>query len=1031
MDMDDPWGSPWADELDNDNDNGRLDNQRINDNGAGNTNVENASNALRNKLDATWGNPDDGFTDWEADTGMGGKKESLGMDVAADQWEVRKPDMQLTVGKDEMGGFGSQWNDFGTSPGREISRLAPSPMAKPRDIAREPSPDPWANAVVADELQVLEAQTTTAGNEFTLETDGTSVSGTPEPLFESPKLPDETKHEPADVRENGTLEDTSIEEQHEELQEHKEEAITPTSETVESVQTHEEETEDSEAATEIPEASNDEPGVLEPGHESSRPSSSPSEGSHHDEPLPDSPRTSLDEEPKKPRIVQDVSPKEQEQVEHADGLAQKGEESNAPEPQLEALKDDAAEDENGTADDDEFGDFGEFEEEMSEDGDATQEQNSIADINEVTVEKPAAKSADDVSESQLPKIPSGPVDFVIDLTAVDKIFEKDDLPPIDSSAEKVFIPDTIIADTFATTGERKTWYRISRYGPMRKHNAGDDENYVRITWAQSTVKEDTQKIVARWMEEDRNNGHVVIGGTSKGGSVFGWNDPNAAPVPLAAVFAKRNSERFGARSSTDLSSPELPREWPKNLTRDRSKSKTRSSSQSRTHSPVKSVDSTASTVEVQPSTAQFDLDAFETTQTASEPGSPALESDNDAALSFAPPPQGNSVPSAQAPLSRHSIEPPPQSRPLPKPRPLSMPPPATGAPKFISIPGISTASKSFETSPSPTTTDDNDDEEEEDDEWGEMVSSPIITEAPKLPPPPLRSLRHKKSQSLGTPSFFIPNSTTPPLKNPQITKLQSGLHHRPRPKPKTTFDDIIAPQARNPPPPISTSPPQQQSTNAWPELSSTRSAASSPVYPPLPSGYGFAKSDTWASQPSSPAKSTASSLADLWDSPPVAVRDGPVTEQQQQQHAPASQVAHVGNQTPLAATPVSDPWASADFSFFDAPAPAPTPVAKTIPPSRSRPQSQSQFPPSHFPPQAHSRVLSLSHPPKPLQKSVTWSTTPAPAAMNTPTSAVSAVSLNMNESLSRGGKSKLEIEQDGIVRGVVGGLPDLGYMFRR
>src|SRR4051812_29272929 len=156
MDMDDPWGSPWADELDNDNDNGRLDNQRINDNVAGNADIEKASNALRNKLDATWVNSDDGFTDWEADTGMGGKKENLGMDTAADQWTIQKPDMQLAVGKDDMGGFESQWNDFGTSPGREISRLAPSPMAKPRDIAREPSPDPWANAIVPDELPVLE-----------------------------------------------------------------------------------------------------------------------------------------------------------------------------------------------------------------------------------------------------------------------------------------------------------------------------------------------------------------------------------------------------------------------------------------------------------------------------------------------------------------------------------------------------------------------------------------------------------------------------------------------------------------------------------------------------------------------------------------------------------------------------------------------------------------------------------------------------------------------------------------------------------
>ncbi|KAM3082956.1 hypothetical protein ACMFMF_002605 [Clarireedia jacksonii] len=1073
MDMDDPWGSPWADELDNDNDNRGLDNQRNNDNGSGNADVEKASNALRNKLDATWVNSNDGFTDWEADTGMGGAKENLEMDAAVDQWEIQKPNMQLAVGKDDLGGFEGQWNDFGTSPGREISRLAPSPMAKPRDMAREPSPDPWANAVVPDELPVLEGQAAPTANELILENNGTSVSSAPEPIFETLELTDETKHELVEVEKNEIFDNISTEMHREEPQEEpEEETIASTSETFKPAQTHEEETEDSEATTEVPEASNDDPIILEPGHESSRPSSSPSEGSHHDEPLPDSPRTSLDEEPKKSQIMREVSPEVQELVERSDVLIQEEEESNAAGPTPEVSKDDAAEDEKVIADDDEFGDFGEFEEEVSEGGDAAQDQIFAVDINERAEEKAMVKSVDNISDSQLPKTPSGPIDFVIDLTAVDKIFEKDELPAIDSSAEKIFIPDTIIADTFATTGERKTWYRISRYGPMRKHNAGDDENYVRITWQQSTAKEETQKIVARWMEEDQNNGHVVLGGTSKGGSLFGWNDPNAAPVPLAAVFAKRNSGRLGARSSTDLSSPELPREWPKNLTRDHSKSKTRSSSQSRDHSPAKSVDSTTSTVEVQPSTAQFDLGAFETTQTASEPGSPALESGNDVALSSALVPSDNSVPSAQGSLSRHSIEPPPQNRPLPKPRPLSMPPPATGAPNFISIPGIPTPSNNIEAIPAATVhnddnddndDDDDDDYDDDDDEWGEMVSSPIITEAPK--PPPLshpHTLRHKRSMSLETPSFPIPNSTTPPLKNPQITKLQYGLHHRPHQKPKITFDEIISSQVDNPPPPISTKP-EQRFTPSRPHtintFSSTKSTAVSspaisPVHPPPHPHLNspFTTSDPWLSQPSSPAKSI-SSFADLWDSPPPPVSavsekqaqvdiprnagwDAPVPVSVMEQHSPVPQVANIGVHTQITKTATTattatagDPWALIDFSIFEGSASAPSPIAVSTPVSAS-------FQPSH------TRVL--SHPVKSLHKSVAWSMS-APRSgsgsgsgsgsasgsrgveFKSEMSSHSGVKLHSNQS----GKSKQEIEQDELVRAVVGGLPDLGYIFKR
>jgi hypothetical protein len=94
---------------------------------------------------------------------------------------------------------------------------------------------------------------------------------------------------------------------------------------------------------------------------------------------------------------------------------------------------------------------------------------------------------------------------------------------------------------------------------------------------------------------------------------------------------------------------------------------------------------------------------------------------------------------------------------------------------------------------------------------------------------------------------------------------------------------------------------------------------------------------------------------------------------------PATQTA---NQLPAGSTSV-DPWASADFSFFEttttpfSKAP-PTPTTKTIPPT-----------------------------------SVTFN---APAATSIP---------------QRNQKSREEIERDRIVQSIIKGLPDLSYMLRR
>src|SRR6478609_5242817 len=80
-----------------------------------------------------------------------------------------------------------------------------------------------------------------------------------------------------------------------------------------------------------------------------------------------------------------------------------------------------------------------------------------------------------------------------------------------------FRSDVIIDDSFTSISERKAWYLMSRPGSMRKHNLGDDENYVRVGWGNSQVREQAIRIVRRWMEEDSITGRVVLG--RRGGAV--------------------------------------------------------------------------------------------------------------------------------------------------------------------------------------------------------------------------------------------------------------------------------------------------------------------------------------------------------------------------------------------------------------------------------------------------------------------------------------------------------------------------------
>ncbi|KAI1819621.1 hypothetical protein F4861DRAFT_546607 [Xylaria intraflava] len=117
------------------------------------------------------------------------------------------------------------------------------------------------------------------------------------------------------------------------------------------------------------------------------------------------------------------------------------------------------------------------------------------------------------------------------------------------------VPSGHISDSFTTISERKAWYRISRYGSMRKHNSGDDENYHRVLWPTSQLHSDVIKITRRWMEEDLYAGKAIFGGTKRTG-FFDW-DSDAAPVELNEVFRRRKSVTKHTRTTSTPVSNEM------------------------------------------------------------------------------------------------------------------------------------------------------------------------------------------------------------------------------------------------------------------------------------------------------------------------------------------------------------------------------------------------------------------------------------------------------------------------------------------
>jgi hypothetical protein len=838
--MDDPWGSPWADESPRPLP--KLD-KLVSKNPVTPDKALVASQDSRSPWD-----DDDGFGEWatlpatdelQADAQDGPEQaESV-------EWNASVKE-ELTQGKSHIRPDGSGWFS------REIQPTSGGSLGleMPPVAGRSLSPDPWAQDAPGAEEKAqspLVAESNACEESTTNDTDdeeaqGRMATAENEDDYGTQAVDELDKSVPPNSFDETSIAKSSI-------------------------------NQDQDGATELLDNTATDiqaEGVTQGESLASRPSSSPSDHSHHDEVLTESPRTSFEEEEKKPRLEREGSSKVKEMVRLFDGLAtDEGGVEGGVEIPGHAGGIDATDDHFDTPvaaqSEDDFGDFEEGTSHVTTKAHSTEEaptkpeEKSLdkADVHGASA-LPASTEEPTINTSDQLVKPHDPVHFETDLSLLSHIFgQTPDVEFVHADPKQAPEIDTIIQDSFSSTDERKTWYRISRYSTMRKHNAGDEDSYVRINWKDAKVRAKTLKIVERWIEEDRTGGGAILGGGTRLGSMFGWGQKNAAPMSVAAALASRSGKEVTHLDRTALSAS----------TRNSDASPIHGSSSSRT-----------SLEQMSASRNSFQSPASATAPQFSWSTETPISATAEATLPALPPPM--SPKSSRQPFGDSSS--------LPKVAKESS---LRNPPASASILAISKSSSALHSKPAAGNTtklgqhsgNQNVPEppaaeprSEMDDDWGEMISSPALSN-----PPPIN----------------------------EAAEVQTG----------SGFGEVWSPSL---------------------EADSPATILSHP-----------------SEEPSSERMIAPQSVGGIFI--PSSVED----------HA-------VKLETTSSAAPKSDAWATADFSFFDSPAPSrPTTVPRAPIPTASIP---------------------------------------------------SLVPIKQSQ-----GSSREQAEQDRIVKSIVQNLPDLSYMLRR
>lgn len=169
---------------------------------------------------------------------------------------------------------------------------------------------------------------------------------------------------------------------------------------------------------------------------------------------------------------------------------------------------------------------------------ASESGDEATDDNTTILSDVEGSTSSDAEHTTTAKPPQK-IEYAVDLALLETVFPS--TPAVNTTAE--IIPDMIIDDSFTQVSQRKLWYRISRFGSVRKHDLGNDDNYKHITWQGSETRQKTIQIVRRWMEEDSIAGRVVLGkkASAIGASMFNWDSSEPA-VEIGTLLRQHRAE---------------------------------------------------------------------------------------------------------------------------------------------------------------------------------------------------------------------------------------------------------------------------------------------------------------------------------------------------------------------------------------------------------------------------------------------------------------------------------------------------------
>tara|TARA_R110002003_G_scaffold219_8_gene16520 strand:- start:8137 stop:10713 length:2577 start_codon:yes stop_codon:yes gene_type:complete len=547
---------------------------------------------------------------------------------------------------------------------------------------------------------------------------------------------------------------------------------------------------------------------------------------------------------------------------------------------------------------------------------------------------------------------SGGRPFVVDSVLVDQLFSASK-----KSTELGDAPD----DPIYSMSARKAWYRLTRKQTMREYNNGnDDDNYVRVNWANSNVRTEVNKIVGRWAREDR------ISGTGPGARAsFYWDTQAPTQSELTAMHARQ-------RSSVSIATASAPKEG--------------------NFVPL-STDRPAAFNWSSPSTStnpwHHDTPDIRSTSSPVAPKQPALtkvQRQEERAVSVdltarQPNPARTSVANVETPVAPSLISPPFKNTPTApnSPDPYS----DLGALDLIPAPKSDPVSVSVD----------------DDDDWGEMVSSPTVStptamESPSLPTSRNNTFSTSATTPQSTKSTAIRDQSPETMHAAPIVRLKSAISPTSALFKANSFVPLRVEQGPIGPGILKPVNRSASVTNKKTVEQLQPAIESEPVVIVASKEPGKAETVTdvpvW-SNPSFHAPEVARSRSETpptWANSPTVASDRPLTP-------PA----------PIAAAAQSnvDPWADADFSFFESALPAAPPPPKNEP---ADPFTAFESP---------GRPASVSSSTRPFNRSPPRQITPPPAQPLTGAT-------NMAQ--------RRKAEEDQIIEEILSGLPDLSYMLQ-